>query len=122
MDYLVEILLIGLQFPVWIGLIYWFMRRFQNETSGQERTRVRFSDLSRRRKLFGILLLGYMVFTLYLIVASMLSSTGSATFPLAGLDSIVTLWMLAIGLVGLAYLRSITSSRSFNVHHVARIE
>ena len=112
MDYLVEIVLIGLQFPVWIGLIYWFLRRLQNETSGQERIRVRFGDLSRRRKLFGILLLGYMVFTLYVIVAGVLSLTGTTGFPLAGVSSTVTLWMLAIGLVGLAYTMSTAPTRS----------
>ncbi len=120
MDNLVEIVLIGLQFPVWIGLIYWFVRRFQNETSGQERIRVRFKDLSRRKKLFGILLLGFMVFTLYVIAAGVLSLTGTASFPLAGVDSTVTLWMLAIGLVGLAYLVSIAPTRSSNVPQADR--
>ncbi len=114
MDNLVEIVLIGLQFPVWIGLIYWFVRRFQNETSGQERIRVRFKDLSRRKKLFGILLLGFMVFTLYVIAAGVLSLTGTASFPLGWVDSTVTLWMLAIGLVGLAYLVSIAPTRRSN--------
>ncbi len=115
MEYWVEIILIVLQFPVFLGLIYWFVR-LQNETRRRGRIRISFRDLSRRTKLFGILLRSDMVFTLYLAIASVLNLTGTVPLPLSGLNSVVTLRTLAIGLVGLAYLMSVNSSRSSNLH------
>ncbi len=117
MDDLLEIVLTGLEFPIFLGVIFWFVR-FQSEASRRERVPLKFRNLSRRRKSLGILVIACFVFALYLAVAGLLSLIGKVTLPLAGVDSLVTLLMLGVDLVGLAYFMSITSTSVSNVRQV----
>ncbi len=117
MDDLLEIVLIGLEFPVFLILVFWLLR-FQSEAGRRERVQLKFRNLSRRRKSLGILVIASFVFALYLAVAGLLSLIGTVTLPLAGVDSLVTLLMLGVGLVGLAYIMSITSTSISNVRQV----
>ncbi len=117
MDNLLEIVLIGLEFPIFLGAILWFVR-LQSDASRRERVPLKFRNLSPRRKSLGILVIACFVFALYLVVAGLLSLTGMVTLPLAGVDSSVTLLMLGVGLVGLAYFMSITSTSVSNVRQV----
>jgi len=107
MDDLLEIVLIGLEFPIFLGAILWFVR-LQSDASRRERVPLKFRNLSQRRKSLGILVIAGFVFALYLAVAGLLSLIGMVTLPLADVDSLVTFLMLGVGLVGLAYFMSIT--------------
>ena len=117
MDDLLEIVLTGLEFPVFLILVFWLLR-FQSEAGRRERVQLKFRHLSRRRKSLGILVIACFVFALYLAVASLLSLIGTVTLPLEGVDSLVTLLMLGVSLVGLAYFMSITSTSVSNVRQV----
>ena len=119
MDNLLEIVLIGLEFPIFLGAILWFVR-LQRDASTRERVPLKLRNLSPRRKSLGILVIACFVFALYLAVASLLSLIGTVTLPLEGVDSLVTLLMLGVSLVGLAYFMSITSTSVSNVRQVGR--
>jgi len=61
MDDLLEIVLIGLEFPVFLILVFWLLR-FQSEAGRRERVQLKFRNLSRRRKSLGILVIASFVF------------------------------------------------------------
>ena len=110
MDYVLEGVLIALQFPIFVGFIYWVVR-FQNSVSKGERMRLKFKNLSHVIKSFGFLLVCYFAFTAYLSLANLLSFTGTVTLPFADVNSLAISWMGAIGLFGLGYALSLTHPR-----------
>jgi hypothetical protein len=50
MDNLLEIVLIGLKFPIFLGAILWFVR-LQSDASRRERVPLKFRNLSPRENL-----------------------------------------------------------------------
>ena len=111
MDYLLEGVLIALQFPILVGFVYWAVR-LQNGVSRGERIRLKFRDLSHMRKSFGFLLVWYFAIVLYLAVANLLSYAGTVTLPFGSINSLALSWMGVMGFVGLWYALSFTHPRA----------
>ena len=110
MDYILEGLLIALQFPILVGFIYW-TAVLQNAVGRGERKRLKFKDLGRMIKSLDVLVMCYLAFIVYLGIANVLTFTGIGTLPFGGISSLALTWMLVTGLVGLWYLLSSTYPR-----------
>ena len=112
-----ELVLGALPIPVILGFMYWGLR-LQSSLSNAERIRLKWKDLSVTRKLLGVSLSGYFAVVVYLDVAAILNLTRILTLPFSGIGSLVLIWVLTVGFVGLAYLQSVTHPRK--VDYVAR--
>ncbi len=103
-----EVVLIVLPLPILLGCVVWFVKMLNTERS---RTAVKWRGLSKGKRTLGLLLLAYMSFATYVLLANMLSLIGVASLPLGLLPSPILFWVDQAGVVGLAFLINFRSPR-----------
>jgi len=72
---------------------------------------LKWRDLDRAKRTFGMVLLMYMGLNLYLSLVMVPISIGTVALPFGRTDSSVIMWSHALSFVGVAYLLSLTHPR-----------
>ena len=103
MDYPLGVILATLPLPIFAWFLYWMLKMQSDPSSSLRGPRQKLKDWNTRKKLVGYSIMAYWIFVVHVFTASILSQITATDLPFAGIDSLVMIWMLALGFIGLGW-------------------